>query len=272
METIKFHFLLFVIAVSASIISAIRQSSHSSEDDVPKNNSIDSPPGEPMLNAMNPPPWFSEEMKDRLRAIANDCGKVYITQKDVHDHIISDISRDCSELIGWDIWDISIHQSPGQFERMERGCMDQSIKVLCYDPEHRIAKVQGTSAIYLVSCHRCSCPDFRKRHLPCKHIYALLISLDGDDEQWIVDEEHKRLYGLTFALAGRFPGGRDSDSGIRALIEKDGGQWIDYVNAYRCSALVTGANPSENKLEEAKTIDMEILTEFDLENLFLPDA
>jgi len=96
------------------------------------------------------------------------------------------------------------------------------------------------------------------------------MALDGDDEQWIVDEEHNRLYGLTFALAGRFSGGRNSDAGIRAQIEKDSGQWTDYVNAYRCSALVTGKEPSQNKVEEAKRLDMEILTEFDLEDLFLP--
>ncbi len=102
-------------------------------------------------------------------------------------------------------------------------------------------------------------------------MYALLMTLDGDDEQRIVDVEHKRFHGLTFALAGRFPGGRNSDDGIRAQIEKDSGQWTDYVNAYRCSALVTGTGPSQSKVGEAKRLDMEILTEFDLDDLFLPD-
>lgn len=254
-------FLLHIITVVVCLFLFSRKKPPSRPD----------PPSVPTIDAMNPPSWFSDELKDRLRAISNDCGKIYITQKDIQEHIINDISRECSALIEWDIWDISVHRSPGQFERMERACMGGCPKVLCYDPEHRIAKVQGTSAIYLVSGRRCSCPDFRKRHLPCKHMYALLMTLDGDDEQRIVDVEHKRFHGLTFALAGRFPGGRNSDDGIRAQIEKDSGQWTDYVNAYRCSALVTGTGPSQSKVGEAKRLDMEILTEFDLDDLFLPD-
>lgn len=76
----------------------------------------------------------------------------------------------------------------------------------CQEDQCQLAKVQEKTTVYLTSCKRCGCPDYRKRRLPCKHMYALAMELDGDMNKCILDNQHPPLYGLTLALAGTFQG------------------------------------------------------------------
>ncbi len=206
-------------------------------------------------------------MQNEIREISNFYGIRYITKKDVRNYAIHSISQDFVSMPGWDMWDTSIHEAPGQYERLKRSTASTAIIVLAYDPQYKLAKIQGKTAVYLTSCQRCSCPDYRKRHLPCKHMYALAIELDGDIDKQITDPKCKRLEGFAFALGGHFKKGHDKTESIRDKIYKEGGQWSDSIS-HDSTALVTGASPSAAKMNFAKELDIEILTEETLDQLF----
>lgn len=212
---------------------------------------------------------FSEEELELMQQVADFCGKsdIYsISQADIQKHIIHTISEDFQKMPGWNIWDISIHETPGQLERVEHS-LSKSIAVLSYDSRYKIAKIQGKTSIYLTSHARCSCPDYRKRKLPCKHMYALAAFLDGDVNQTICDENHPALYGLSFALAGRFSGGRNSPDGVRAKINSRGGTWSDDLQKDSC-ALVCGESASTSKLAEAKFQDLQVFSLSEVMEIF----
>lgn len=211
---------------------------------------------------------LSTDEQVEIEKIADFCKVRYVTQKNIQEYTIYKISQDFLAMPGWDIWDISVHQTDGQYERLGRATVGSKITVLCYDPRYRLAKMQGSTGIYLTSSKRCSCPDYKKRRLPCKHMYALAIELDGNVEKCIPCSEYGPLFGLTFALAGRFPNGRNSEGGIRAKISEMGGTWRDTVS-YDCAALITGQSPSEAKVNSAESYDLEILPSDCIDDLFL---
>ncbi len=211
---------------------------------------------------------LSTDEQTEIKKIADYCKVRYVTQKNIQEYTIYKISQDFSALPGWDIWDITVHQADGQYERLGRATAGSKITVLCYDPRYKLAKMQGSTGIYLTSSKRCSCPDYKKRRLPCKHMYALAIKLDGNVEKCIPCSEYGSLFGLKFALAGRFSNGRNSENGIRAKISEMGGTWSDTVS-YDCVALIIGQSPSEAKINAAKSYDLEILPADYIDDLFL---
>lgn len=213
---------------------------------------------------------FSSEEQAIIQEVAAFCGVRYVTQEDLRKHTIAQISRDFSQMSGWNMWDTSIHEAPGQYDRMGRAALDKKIQVLFYDPRYKIAKIKGVSGVYLTSHQRCSCPDYRERRIPCKHMYLLAMELDGDIGKHITSQEYGRLCGLSFALAGRFSRGQNGKSVIRAKIENQGGRCLSDITK-DCTALVTGTSPSAVKMERAIQADMEILTEEMIDNLFSND-
>ena len=72
-------------------------------------------------------------------------------------------------------WDTSIHLADGQLQRFGRAFYGSfPIK----HGRRGAAKITGSKGdIYAVSLDRCSCPDFQGRGLPCKHMYALALSM-----------------------------------------------------------------------------------------------
>lgn len=73
-------------------------------------------------------------------------------------------------------WDVSAHGADGQDVRMDRALF-QNIVIRSYDPVTGSAEIQGTQGdIYQTSLDRCTCEDFQRRGLPCKHIYKLALS------------------------------------------------------------------------------------------------
>lgn len=253
MVTIIFIVLMIAIAVWG-ITSIFKQSPNRPS----MGNSIDS---------RKPPADFPPEMQERLQSISDFCGRRYITQTDIQKYTIHEISEDFLAMPGWDIWDTSIHEAPGQYERMERAATNKEISILSYDPEYQLAKVQGKTAVYLTSCKRCSCPDYRKRRLPCKHMYALAMELDGDINKCIFDSEHPSLYGLTLALAGHLPKNSKGLGGIRAEIANRGGVWLDKIE-FDSSAVVMGTDPSAARVSRAEEFDMEVLSPEIVESIF----
>jgi hypothetical protein len=228
-------------------------------------NSCEKPsPNTPAFDSQNPPDSLSADQREFVKKVADYCQTRYISQADLQRYNVHVMSELFSAMPGWSIWDSSIHEAKGQYARMERAT---AIKVLCYSPYNQLAKIQGNTGVYLTSYKRCSCPDYRYRHLPCKHIYALAMELDGDDKKQISDDNHSPLSGLTFALAGRFHGGRNNPDGIRKKIESLGGAWVDDISR-GCSALVTGHSPSATKISRAEELDMEIIPSEAIDSLF----
>ena len=183
------------------------------------------------------------------------------------EEVINNISSDFQSMPGWRDWDSSIHRTDGQLDRIKRAA-SEDMAVLAYDPDYSLAKVKGSSGeIYLTSCRRCSCPDYRERRLPCKHMYFLCMKKKKKSSKLIVDSIHKRLYGLTIALAGKFPGSSNGPDGFRAKLNSLGAIWRESVNR-DCSALVCGTNPSPRKIELAQYYDMEVFEAEDIDNIF----
>ena len=73
-------------------------------------------------------------------------------------------------------WDVSIHGADGQDVRFDRA-MFQNIVIRSYDASAGSAEIVGTHGeIYKTTLDTCTCEDFQRRGLPCKHIYKLALS------------------------------------------------------------------------------------------------
>ena len=74
-------------------------------------------------------------------------------------------------------WDVSIHGADGQDLRFDRA-MFQNITIRSYDPAAGSAEILGTRGeSYETTLDTCTCEDFQRRGLPCKHIYLSLIHI-----------------------------------------------------------------------------------------------
>ena len=81
--------------------------------------------------------------------------------------------------VGWPAWGYVTHLPPEQRSRMEKGIYSKRMKLLNYDPEMHTACVLGEHGeTYDIDVSGCSCPDFRKRGLPCKHMYFAVIEIE----------------------------------------------------------------------------------------------
>lgn len=69
-------------------------------------------------------------------------------------------------------WPESVHDADEQKMRMARAA-SSALTPIDVDYESKIATFSGHHGIYKTSLDFCSCVDFGKRHLPCKHIYRL---------------------------------------------------------------------------------------------------
>lgn len=67
--------------------------------------------------------------------------------------------------------------TPEQAERYNRA-IAQNMKILSVSGDSKSAQVLGTTGeIYHTSLVDCNCEDFKRRHLPCKHMYLLGIEI-----------------------------------------------------------------------------------------------
>lgn len=78
-------------------------------------------------------------------------------------------------------WDTSIQMYPGQIERFERALSDK-MSPLSVDSEKQVGIFDGSGANpYETTLISCTCSDFIRRKLPCKHIYRLAVELGAID-------------------------------------------------------------------------------------------
>lgn len=73
-------------------------------------------------------------------------------------------------------WDVSIHGADGQDVRLDRA-LYQNIVISSYNAETGVAEILGSrGGVYETTLDACTCEDFHRRGLPCKHIYKLALS------------------------------------------------------------------------------------------------
>lgn len=173
--------------------------------------------------------------------------------------------------IGWDkIWDTETHRKSGQLDRIKRAVIyGDNIHIVQYNPLLGIAKIEGSSGnFYLTSGKRCSCPDYRKRLLPCKHIYKLSVFLNEEKQNFKIDTSFKTSHahdnvfgGLRFSIVGR------NQTPIKEFIIEHSGLYGDY-SCMNVSALVLASDIMTQKRIDAMAHGVEILTFEQLQNLF----
>lgn len=76
-----------------------------------------------------------------------------------------------------DTWGFSIHDEPYQIERQDRAC-DKCYTPLSLDVSTSSGCFRGRESDYSTTLVWCSCTDFQRRALPCKHIYRLAHEFD----------------------------------------------------------------------------------------------
>ncbi len=190
------------------------------------------------------------------------------TVEDVNERLIQMISHDFEEN-GWNRWDESIHRASGQLDRLYRGTVDaDNIKLIQYNPVIGIARFKGTSGYYLTSGERCSCPDYRKRLIPCKHMYKLATILHNYEEYLTDDDFYQSGYAFDTVLGGlRFNiVGRKQDP-VKEFIVRHNGRYGNF-NWMEVSAIVLASDVMTKAREEAKAKDIEILSFEQLQTLF----
>ena len=178
---------------------------------------------------------------------------------------VEEINKALQELPGWEIWDSSIQNNPEQIDRIHR-C--DEVQVMDYDGQRGLAKVKGSRGdFYLTGSEWCSCMDFKKRGLPCKHMYKLAFDLYRHSAPHIAPSERGPLYGFTYALAGRFPGTESDSNGFKAQLNSRGAVWTQDLYP-EVTALVCGKSPSQNKIRYAQEHRIHIMSDAEALNLF----
>lgn len=189
------------------------------------------------------------------------------------DEDIEKIQRLFITMPDWKKWSYGIHKETAQFVRLRLALVDDSgISVMCYDPKYKIAKILdkkygNKGKVYLTSSSRCGCADFQKRKYPCKHMYALAVELDGDEQKRITDQEHPPLHGIRFNLVGHFPKKSSSYVGVREEIATLSGPKED-LPYYMADAILLGENPSEKRKAMVEETTMEVFTLETVRELF----
>lgn len=70
----------------------------------------------------------------------------------------------------WEFWEME-HDKPEQRKRWQKALIDCSL-VKIMDEKEGIALISGSrGGQYVTTLSMCNCPDFAKRHKPCKHMY-----------------------------------------------------------------------------------------------------
>lgn len=168
----------------------------------------------------------------------------------------------------WTRWDSSVHKESGQLERLKRATDSSNpVRLVRYNPIIKIAKIRGTKGnYYLTSGERCSCPDYRKRNKPCKHMYFLATvsddyRLEDDTSLFSSCSVDNVLGGLKFSIAGR------NQLPVKSFIVEHGGVFINF-NPNKTDALIVIDDKVTGKVINANICDMQIMTFDDLQNLF----
>lgn len=73
-------------------------------------------------------------------------------------------------------WPAAVHQEPEQKERLRQAKEEKFL--IQYENEAKgLCRIKGDSdsEIYWCNPGMCQCPDYKKTHKPCKHIYKIAL-------------------------------------------------------------------------------------------------
>lgn len=73
-------------------------------------------------------------------------------------------------------WDESLHSNVEQLQRINSSFKIKEENVE-FNPENETAKIIGSGGTYDVSLNECTCADFARTNVPCKHMYKLASKL-----------------------------------------------------------------------------------------------
>lgn len=83
----------------------------------------------------------------------------------------------CRILQPWPDWNNSIHTDDAQIQRQGWAMTYSFSYEIDYSDEAATFSSTSDLPYYKTSLHSCTCYDFQKRRLPCKHIYRLAVEL-----------------------------------------------------------------------------------------------
>lgn len=116
----------------------------------------------------------------------------------------------------WSKWN-DCHDYPSQVDRQDRA-REAILTPLSISGQR--AQFQGEEDQYRTTLLTCSCPDFKKRHKPCKHMYRLAMELDlfprGNMQTdanaiRIPASQHSKITADLIALIDSYPTEQQSD-------------------------------------------------------------
>jgi predicted nucleic acid-binding Zn finger protein len=88
-------------------------------------------------------------------------------------------------------WDSVIHKNNDQQKRIATAKKSDTTPSTV-DRENESAEFKGSGkSVYITTLNSCSCGDFIKRKLPCKHIYRLALELDGAEVKQGINKNEK---------------------------------------------------------------------------------
>lgn len=117
------------------------------------------------------------EEKNFLQKVSQELGIRYITQDDIKEFSILNITKDFAKIPDWDIWDYSAHSAPGQHARLGQAVQSQTMSIIDIDKEFNEIYIDDTedNTTYITSADGCQCHDFIANDLPCKHMYFAVL-------------------------------------------------------------------------------------------------
>lgn len=94
-------------------------------------------------------------------------------------------------------WNSEVHADAEQLTRKNRA-ESEPMKIIHLNTATMSGKVcaKDRATVYEVSTESCSCPDFKKRGLPCKHMYFLDSALEAE----LVPSEKSKSVALVLSI------------------------------------------------------------------------
>ncbi len=105
--------------------------------------------------------------------------------EDENEHLPVSINQEqlSKETSHFDNWEKDVHESPDQKKRMETA-KKSATTPQSVDKEGMTAIFKGSGKNpYVTTLNDCTCGDFFRRGLPCKHIYRLIAELNEEEVQ-----------------------------------------------------------------------------------------
>lgn len=123
-----------------------------------------------------------EHRRERERAEYEKLCQLERAKKEEFHSRVYPISTSDEEIKAeWKKWDYSSHDDEQQLQRQERSLYN--VTPLLIDSNARLGYFLSSdgASIYETHLSTCSCPDFERRNLPCKHIYRLFYDLNHQE-------------------------------------------------------------------------------------------